>query len=101
MDKPTLTIGGKTYKMPRLNGRHWRILGEFIEAAPNYADVDFLERHAEFIAKFYEGVTADAVLDMPIEDILPASAAIRKYVMERLTEKLEKIEKNVEEGKEQ
>ena len=93
MEKPTIKINGKTHKLTEISGRHWRIMGEFIESAPDYVDADFLEKHADFIAKFYEDVTAEDILDLPIEDILPASAAIRKYIMECLTVKLEKIEK--------
>lgn len=96
-----LAINGKTQKINEINCHHWRIMGEFIESAPDYVDADFLEKHAEFIAKFYDDVTAEDILDLPIEDILPASAAIRKYIMERLTVKLEKIEKNAEADKAQ
>lgn len=97
-EKPTIIIKGKTHKLKEINCRHWRIIGEFIESAPDYVDADFLEKHAEFIAKFYDDVTAKDILDLPIEDILPASAAIRKYIMGRLTVKLEQIEKNAETG---
>ncbi|MBQ3451801.1 MAG: hypothetical protein IJG32_06025, partial [Selenomonadaceae bacterium] len=77
------------------------LLGEFLEAAPDYAEADFLEKHAAFITQFYDGVTAEEVLDLPLEEILPASAAIRKYIMKCLTAKLEKIEKNAETDKAQ
>ena len=101
MTKPTITtLDGKKHELKKITGRHWRILSEFIDTAPEYVDADFIEKHAAFIAQFYDGVTADDILDLPIEDILPASAAIRKYVMESLTDKLEKIEKNSEADKE-
>lgn len=80
--------------MKKITGRHWRILSEFIDTAPEYVDAEFIEKHADFIAQFYDGVTADNIHDLPIEDILPASAAARKFVMELLTAKLEKIEKS-------
>ena len=102
MTRPTITtLDGKTHELARITGRHWRVLSEFIDAAPEYADVDFIEKHAAFIAAFYDGVTADDVLDLPIEEILPASLVIRQYVMQCLTGKIEKIEKNSEAGKEQ
>lgn len=96
MARPTITINGKEYEMRALTGRDWRILGEFIDTAPDYADVDFLEKHAGFIAKFYDGVTAEDILDLPIEEIIPASMAIRNYITNQLAAKLEKIEKNSE-----
>lgn len=101
MTKPTVTtLDGKKHEMPRITGRHWRVLSEFIDAAPEYVDADFIEKHAAFIAAFfYDGVTVDDVLDLPIEEILPTSAAIRKFVMAQLTAKLEKIEKNSEADK--
>ena len=101
MTRPTITVDGKKYEMKKLTGRDWRILGEFADAAPEYVDADFLEKHAAFVAKFYDGVTVDDVLDLPIEEILPASLAIRQYVMQCLTGKIEQIEKNSEAGKAQ
>lgn len=95
MTKPTITtLDGKKHELKKITGRSWRVLSEFIDTAPEYVDADFIEKHADFIAQFYDGVTADNVLDLPIEEILPASAAARKFVMELLTAKLEKIEKN-------
>jgi len=101
MKRPTIIIGRKEHSIQNLTGRSWRLLGEFIDSAPEYSDPDFLEKHAAFIAQFYDGVSVDDVLDMPMEEILPASAEIRKFILESLTAKLEKIEKNSEEGKAQ
>lgn len=102
MAKPILkTLDGKEHEMRTLTGRDWRILGEFADNAPSYGDVDFLEKHAEFVAKFYDGVTADDVLDLPIEEIFPASLAVRNYIANQLGAKLEAIEKNAEEDKAQ
>ena len=87
------TLDGKKHEMKKITGRHWRILSEFIEKAPEYTDADFIERHAAFIAEFYD-VTSEDILDMPLEEILPVSVAIRQLIMERLTDKMAKIEKN-------
>ena len=102
MDKPRIiTIDGKEHEMRTLTGRDWRILGEFTDDVPSYVEADFLEKHAEFVAKFYDGVTADDVLDLPIEEIFPASLAIRNYITNQLGAKLEKIAKNSEADKAQ
>ena len=101
MTRPTITINGKKHEMKKLTGRDWRILGEFADAAPEYVDADFIEKHAAFVAKFYDGVTIDDILDLPIEDILPASLATREYVMQSVTSKIGKIEKNSVEDKAQ
>lgn len=95
------TIDGKEHEIRQLTGRDWRYFGEFIENAPNSTDVDFIERHADFIAKFYDGVTSDDVLNMPLEDIFPASFEIRNYINNQIGAKLVKIEKNSEADKEQ
>ena len=101
MERPTITIEGKTYEMLPLIGRSWRILGEFADNAPNYTDADFIEKHAAFIANFFH-VTADEILDkMGLEEILPASIAIRNYITKSLTAKFEQVEKNSEAVKEQ
>lgn len=101
MGRPTITIKGVEKEMRTLTGRDWRTLGEFIDTAPDYADVDFLEKHAGFISKFYDGVTAEDILNLPIEEIIPASLAVRSYIATSLSAKLEKIEKNSETDKAQ
>ena len=101
MERPTITIEGKTYEMLPLIGRSWRILGEFADNTPNYTDADFIEKHAAFIANFFH-VTADEILDkMSLEEILPATIAVRSYVINALTAKIAAIEKNSEAVKEQ
>lgn len=98
MGRPTITIEGKTYEMKKLTGRDWRIIGEFINNAPKSIDADFVEKHADFIAKFF-GVTADDILDkMQLEDIIPASIETRDYLLTRLSAKIKVIEKNADAG---
>lgn len=101
MERPIITVNEKKYEIKELTGRDWRIFSEFNEKTPEYTDADFIEKHADFIAEFYQGVTADDILDLPLEEILPASLAIRNYVTKTLTARFEKIEKNVETGKAQ
>jgi len=95
MERPTITVDEKTYEMKKLTGRDWRVFSEFNDKVPQYTDADFIEKHAAFIAEFYNGVTADDILDnMPLKEILPASLAIRDYVTQSLTAKFERLEKN-------
>ena len=101
MEKPKIIINGVEHEIRQLTGRDWRVMGEFIESAPDFTDVDYLVKHAEFVANFYTDLTVDDILDLPIEDILPASTAVRNYIVASLTAKFEKIEKNVEAGKAQ
>ena len=95
MDRPTITtIDGTQHIMRDLRGRDWRLLGEFADDAPSYTDADFLEKHAAFVTKFFDGVTTDDILDLPIEDIFPASIAVRNFITAQIGAKLEAIEKN-------
>ena len=97
MERPTITIEGKKYEIKKLTGRDWRVFSEFNDKIPQYTDADFIEKHAAFIAEFYNGVTADNVLDnMPLPEIVPASMAIRNYILQSLTAKFKEVEKNVE-----
>ena len=102
MDKLTITtLDGKEHEIKKLTGRAWRVLSEFTETAPQITDADFLERHAAFIAQFYSDVTAEDILDLPIEEIFPASLAVRNYINNQIGAKLAKIEKNSEADKAQ
>lgn len=95
MERPTITVNEKTYEMKKLTGRDWRVFSEFNDKVPQYTDADFIEKHAAFIAEFYMGITADDILDnMPLAEIVPASMAIRNYVLQSLTAKFKEVEKN-------
>lgn len=99
--KPTITtVDGKTHEMKPLNGRAYRIVAEFDNTAPQVTDADFIERHAALVAEFFD-VTADDVLDMPLEDILPASIQTRCTVIQLTWQKTVEISKNAEEDKAQ
>lgn len=99
--KPTITtIDGKTHEMKPINGRAYRIVAEFDNTAPQISDADFIERHAAIIADFFD-VTADEVLDMPLEEILPASMQTRRAVFQLTWQKTVEISKNAEEDKAQ
>lgn len=101
MERPTIiTIDGKAHEMIPLTGRAYRILAEFDNNLPQATDVDFIERHAAFVANFY-GVSVDDVLDMPLEDILPASLTARKVAYAFTWRKMQEISKNAAKDKEQ
>ena len=101
MDKPTITtIDGKTHEMINLTGRTYRVIAEFEKNAPQIEDVDFIERHAALVAELFD-VTQDDVLDMPLDDILPASHAARSFAYAFTWLKFKEIQKNVVEDKEQ
>lgn len=95
MTTPTITtLDGVQHEMRPVTGKDWRLLGEFADNAPKISDADFLEKHAAFVAQFFDNVTADDILDLPIEDIFPASIAVRNFIGEKLGAKLAVVEKN-------
>lgn len=96
MIKPTITINGNVISMRTLTGRDWRILGEFMNEDIKPKQSDYIEKHAAFIANFFEGVTADDVLNLPLSDIFPLYSDIQQYFTASISEKLEIISKNVE-----
>lgn len=97
MERPIIkTLDGKEHEMRALKGRDWRTLGEFKENASTFLETDSLEKHAAFIAEFYDGVTLEEILDLPLEEIMPLSMAVQNYIISRLGLKLKKIEKNSE-----
>lgn len=95
MVKPTITIGSVTHEIKTLTGKDWRILGEFLNADVQPKHVDYLEKHAEFIANFFDGVTTDDILNLPIGDIMPLYSAIQRYFTQSISTKLEESSKNV------
>ena len=102
MERPRITtIDGKEHEMIALNGRAYRIASEFDNNQPQFTDPDFLERHAAITAEFYDGVTKEDILDLPIEEILPASIAARRAVFQLTWLKTIAISKNSDEGKAQ
>lgn len=101
MDKPIITtIDGKEHKMIELTGRAYRIVSEFDNNQPQITDADFIEKHADVVAELFSGVTKDDILDMPLEEILPASIAARKAVYAFTWLKMQEISKNLVEDKE-
>lgn len=98
MDKPTININGVDHEIKILKGKDWRIVGEFIDKKMSFSDKNFIEEQADFISNFFDGVSADEVLDLPLEEIVPLSIKIRNFVIAKITEKLKAIEKNADSG---
>lgn len=98
MDKPKILINGTEHEIKEVKGKDWRILGEFFEKNISFTDKNFMEEQADFIANFFDDVTANEILELPIEEIFPMAIEIRNYMTNKIGEKLNAIEKNVETG---
>ena len=99
MDRPTITIGDKTFEMKTIDGRAFRLVSEYKESDFKFSNSAMVEEAAEFIVKFFDGVTADDVLDLPLEEIMPLAFRIERFVINLVSGKSEEIAKNADEGK--
>lgn len=100
MDRPTITtVDGKEHALKKFDGRIYRLVAEFDRDLPQITDVDFIERHAAIVAELY-GVSTDDALDLPLEDIMPASIEGRRAVFQLTWSKTADISKNSETDKE-
>lgn len=96
MNKPTVTINGTVHEIKTLKARDWKFLAEFMDADIEPSQPDFVERHCEFIAHFFDGVTVDDILDLPICDIMPLYTDIQKFFTASMYEKLDAATKKTD-----
>ena len=100
MKRPTvITIDGTEHEIRNIDGRAYRVVTEFENDLPKIGEPNFIERHAALIAEFFDGVTTDDILDLPLEDIAPSSLEIRVFVFDKVYAKQRAIEKNAPEDK--
>jgi len=93
---PIITIGDKTYEAQKPKARIWRELCRFDEDKKNLPAEEFLDAHAVIIAKVFDGITKDDILDeLFIDEILTTYQDIFSWVASLITSKLGEI-KNVE-----
>ncbi len=100
MDRPTITIGGKTYELPRPKSGIWRRLLEFDKNHGNIFSEDAIEQRCEFLAEMYGGdLTADKLLDeLYLDEIVSIYHKTTRYLVAVGTSRNEEIEKNASEG---
>lgn len=102
MEKLTIkTLDGKIHSIRKIDGRAWRITAEYIEGNFKFDNPALLEEAAAYIAEFFEGVTSEDILEMPLEEIMPTAFKIRDMVFGKIMPRVEAIEKNSEEDKAQ
>lgn len=90
MNRPTLTINGKTIELPNIKVKAWREIAQANEEiqANTLLDAGFMERHCKFIALAF-GITTDEVLDnLYIEDVLPLYTTVANTITKMITAKL-------------
>ncbi len=94
MDRPTITIDGKTIDMPTPKARFWREIIKFEEGRKELTVEKFCDEHVNIIARAF-GVTGEEVLDsLDVDEILPTYMNVLMYIMQLLTARLKVTKKN-------
>lgn len=96
MKRPTITINGKKYELPKPKCGVWRKLMEADKNTREVFSEDFIENRCEFLAEaFGGGLTTEFLLDnLYLEDAAQAYREVTKFMIGELTPKLEETEKN-------
>ena len=98
MERPTITIEGKTYEMPKPKAGMWRKLMLFEKENNDVFAENFIEKRCAFLAEIY-GVSADVLLDnLYLEEVTTAYRETTGYIVGQLTGKLVQVSKNAGEG---
>ncbi|MBR3746928.1 MAG: hypothetical protein IKN27_08220 [Selenomonadaceae bacterium] len=99
MKRPTITIDGKTHEMNSICGREYRIVSEYRQNSFSFDNTALIEEAASFIANFFDSVTAEQILDLPLEEIMPLAFKIQNCILQLAAGKAEEISKNSDEDK--
>lgn len=96
MKRPTITINGKTYELPKPKCGVWRKLLEHDKNNREVFTEDFIENRCAFLAEaFGGGLTMEFLLDnLYLEDALRIYREVLTFIIGELTPKLEEAEKN-------
>lgn len=96
MKRPTITIDGKTYELPKPKCGVWRKLLEHDKNNREVFTEDFIENRCAFLAEaFGGGLTMEFLLDnLYLEDALRIYREVLTFIIGELTPKLEEAEKN-------
>lgn len=98
--KLTIEVNGKKYEIKKVGMPDWREFFKFDGEKKDLLTYEFLDKHCEIIAMFFDGITANDLIDnLEIGDVLKIYNDILDYLMELLTSKLGlDEEKNVQTG---
>lgn len=96
MDRPTLTLNGRTIEMPEPKARAWRRWAEFDQTKKDLRTEEYIEAHCRMLAELYGGqVSEEELLDgLELSDVMKEYRAAADYLMQLLYAKFEAIGKN-------
>ena len=99
MNKPVIEIKGQRYEIKHVKACDWREFFKFDSEKKGILTYEYLDKHCEIIAGFFDGVSVDDLIEnLEIADVLKIYDDILMYLMFLLTSKLGKNEKNAETG---
>lgn len=98
MGRPTITIEGKNYEMPKPKCGMWRKLILFDKENNEVFAENYIEKRCEFLGEIY-GVPADILLDnLYLEEVGKLYRETTSYIIGQLSSKLAEVTKNVSAG---
>jgi len=89
-----IIINGKKYKPSKPKARAWRELMEFDETKSEINFIEYVDAHAEIIAKSFNNplVTADMLLDnLDVDELMSIYRQTITWYCDLLSKKLDKI----------
>ena len=99
MDKPVININGTIYEIIEIKSRLWRIIAEFEENKNNLSNADFIDKHAELLALFFDGISVDDILDnVDLSDILKIYFDCYQYIYWLMYSKLKILDSTQDVG---
>ena len=96
MERPTITIGGKVYEMPKPKAGIWRRLMLLDKENANLFSPDFVEKRCAFIATAYGDVFSAEMLleELSLDEVTKNYTAATSFILNSIVPKLEEAEKN-------
>lgn len=87
-----IIVNGNTYVAPKPKARAWSEIAKFDEHKSELSASEYIDKHAEIIAKFFPGLTVDDILDnCDLDDILTMYYQVFLWVTKLITSKLATI----------
>ena len=98
MERPTITIEGKTYEMPKPKAGMWRKLMLFEKENNEVFAENFIEKRCAFLGEIF-GIPEIVLLDnLYLEEVTTLYRETTGYIVGQLTGKLAQVSKNASEG---
>ena len=92
MNKPILILNGVSHDFVEPKAKIWRQISEFDQNKLSLSNADFIDKHAEFIADFFN-VSVDDVLEyVDISDITKIFFDCHKFTSELIYSKLRELD---------